>query len=452
MTFLKAIKNFVVSITVILLTASIFSHLHYGDDFRLVSPAVIEWLKKNAVPFDTSDPGYHHHDLMFLKDMIGDARIVSLGEATHGTSEFFQMKHRILRFLVKEMGFTLFGIEATWPESNLVNDYVHSGMGDPAKLLAGLHFWTWNTQEVLDMILWMRSHNENPKGLPKVSFHGFDMQYPQMAMDNVVNYLKKVDPPEAQRAEFLYSCFRPYQNRPGDYINASAETKSECQKNVQEVYDLLKENQKKYEELSSTKEFAFALQSARIVIQGEDVFSGRYNPEGGRDRYMAENVTWLLEQSGPDSKIVLWAHNAHVSTAAYNYDPMGKFLREKYQEQMVIFGFSFFQGSFNAVSYSFRTRQYGYKIVHQASIPTEDSYEYRLRLADMPFLFLDLRGIDFYSEAAGWLAGPLNFRSIGAIYDDSTPLMFFSRKELPKEFDVIIYFQDTSPSILLPFY
>ena len=143
---------------------------------------VRDWFRSQAVPLKTSLPGSGFEDMQPLKAMIGDARIVSVGEATHGTREFFQLKHRMLEFLVSEMGFTIFGIEANWPESLAVNDYVLKGKRDPAKALAGLYFWTWNTEEVLDMIRWMRHYNEDPTHERKIKFQGFDMQTPFVAV------------------------------------------------------------------------------------------------------------------------------------------------------------------------------------------------------------------------------------------------------------------------------
>ena len=99
-----------------------------------------------------------------LQKLIGNARIVSLGEATHGTREFFQLKHRMLEFLATEMGFTIFSIEANMPEAYRLNDYVLNGTGDPAQLLRGMYFWTWNTEEVLEMIRWMREFNKSGQG------------------------------------------------------------------------------------------------------------------------------------------------------------------------------------------------------------------------------------------------------------------------------------------------
>lgn len=153
--------------------------------------AVVDWVRKHAVSLQTPEAGHGFTDMQPLKKMIGKARIVSLGEATHGSREFFQLKHRMLEFLATEMGFTIFSIEANMPEAYRLNDYVLNGNGDPAKLIKGMYFWTWNTQEVLDMVLWMREFNKSGKG--RVQFTGFDMQTPDVAADNVRDFVDKQD-------------------------------------------------------------------------------------------------------------------------------------------------------------------------------------------------------------------------------------------------------------------
>ena len=142
----------------------------------------LTWLEQNAVPLATTEPGGPYTDLAPLKEMVGTARIVGLGEQTHGTREFFRFKHRALEYLVKEMGFNTFAIEAPWAEANRVNHYVHTGQGDPEGLLSHLRYWTWNTAEVLELIKWMRQHNQNPGGAPRVSFLAFDVQNARVAM------------------------------------------------------------------------------------------------------------------------------------------------------------------------------------------------------------------------------------------------------------------------------
>lgn len=152
---------------------------------------VVDWIAANAVRLKTPEARNGFDDMKPLKKMIGDARIVSLGEATHGTREFFQLKHRMLEFLASEMGFTIFSIEANMPEAYRLNDYVLNGVGDPAKLLKGMYFWTWDTQEVLEMIQWMREFNKSGKG--RVQFTGFDMQTPDVAGVIVRDFVTKND-------------------------------------------------------------------------------------------------------------------------------------------------------------------------------------------------------------------------------------------------------------------
>src|SRR6516165_9088410 len=142
-------------------------------------PAVNQWIRAAAIPLATPVAGHGFDDMQPLKKVVGDARIVSLGEATHGSREFFQLKHRMVEFLATQMGFTIFSIEANMPEAYKLNDFVLNGNGDPAKLIKGMYFWTWDTQEVLDMVLWMREFNKSGKG--PVQFTGFDMQTPKVA-------------------------------------------------------------------------------------------------------------------------------------------------------------------------------------------------------------------------------------------------------------------------------
>ena len=156
------------------------------------TPSVDEWVRTNAIRLTTVEAGHGFADLQPLKGIIGSARIVTLGEATHGSREFFQLKHRLLEFLATEMGFTIFSIEANMPEAYRLNDYVLNGTGDPAQLLRGMYFWTWDTEEVLDMIRWMREFNKSGKG--RVQFTGFDMQLPNVAAEIARDFVARYDP------------------------------------------------------------------------------------------------------------------------------------------------------------------------------------------------------------------------------------------------------------------
>jgi erythromycin esterase-like protein len=175
-------------------------------------PAVA-WIRTHATPLTTVEAGHGFVDMQPLKQAVGDARIVALGEATHGTREFFQLKHRMIEFLASQKGFTIFSIEANMPEAYRLNDFVLTGKGDPRELLKGMYFWTWNTQEVLELILWMREFNKSGKG--HIEFTGFDMQTATVSMDIVRTFVQQHDAPYLETVNRTYQGVARAQ-RPGN--------------------------------------------------------------------------------------------------------------------------------------------------------------------------------------------------------------------------------------------
>src|SRR4051794_2757056 len=159
---------------------------------------IVDWLRRVAIPLKTAEAGNGFDDMARIREIVGDARIVGMGEPTHGTREVFQMKHRMLEFLVTQMGFTVFGIEASMPDCAAINEYVLNGTGDPERVVAGQGFWTWNTEEVRDMVRWMRAYNADAQHPRKIKFYGFDMQYAPSAVYGIREFLERVDPEAAK--------------------------------------------------------------------------------------------------------------------------------------------------------------------------------------------------------------------------------------------------------------
>jgi erythromycin esterase-like protein len=175
-------------------TWTIVAVLSFVGMFALLPAAetdeVVGWIRENAIRLETPEAGHGFADMQPLKKVVGDARIVALGEATHGTREFFQLKHRMLEFLAAEMGFSIFSMEMAMPFAHRLNEFVLSGKGDPVMLLKGMR--PWDTQEVLDMILWMREFNKSGKST--VQFTGFDMTAPLPAAEIVTDFVAGADP------------------------------------------------------------------------------------------------------------------------------------------------------------------------------------------------------------------------------------------------------------------
>ena len=410
------------------------------------SPNPTAWLTSNTVPFNSVDINDNLDDLEPLRAMVGNARIVALGEATHGTDEFFRMKARILRFLVERMGFTAFAIEATWPEANRIDRYVRGGDGDPEVLLSGLYFWTWNTSSVLEMIRWMRRFND---GGGHLGFYGFDMQYPGMALDNVLRFVRAVDAGAAAEFTQRTLCLARYGNDArgffvnGNYGDEAAAYRDACHDDLKWVHGTLTDRQARYTAASSPSEWAKALQSARVALQYEEMVSKRST----RDAAMAENTAWLLDQLGPDGKIVLWAHNGHVRTTAGS---MGQPLRQKYGASMVVVGFTFAQGTFTAITQS--GDRFEGLATHAAGAIVSGSYEDYFAATKSPRFILDMRNRDLSAPSASWLSGPRAMRTIGCCYDPSAPDSYWDRTvRLPSAYDLVIYIETSTPTQVLRF-
>jgi erythromycin esterase len=415
------------------------------------SSDVVAWISRTATPLATTDPTADLDDLAPLEQVVGPAHVVGMGEDTHGTREFFQMKHRILEYLVTRMGFTYFAIEATAPESDDMNRYVLTGEGDPKALLSRLYFWTWDTQEVLDMIEWMRQWNATAPANRRVQFLGFDMQFPGAAMDSVAAFVGRVDPGNSDSVNTAYSCIVPYRNVGGtfrmnssQYAGLTTATKTACAAALQSIYDLMQRSAAMYTAATSPAAYQQALHSARLVQQFEAMASVS-SPSGSsqmRDRAMAENVTRIRDQAGPDAKIALWAHNGHINAVP---SLMGGYLRASYGADYLPLGFAFGTGGFNAVGPGTSLKAW------RASIIPKSSIEAAFTATNQGMFMLDMRKVAAGGSAAAPLRGPIAMRSIGAVFDENAERAYFANRIFPNDFDVLIYLRETSPSTLLPF-
>jgi len=416
--------------------------------------ATADWLAHNGVPLVYGTPGSDQTDLAPLRTMVGNARVVGMGEATHGTHEFFALKHRVFEFLVQKMGFTHFAIEATWPEANDINTYVLTGQGDPARLLSHLYFWTWNTQEVLTLIQWMRQWNLSASPSQRVQFLGFDMQFPGAALDTVANFISRVDPSHSVLVNGKYACIAPYRNigaafahLSSEYAALPADSVAACRQAVKDVFDLLNSNGDTYRRASSDALYANAVHSARLVQQFELMASQTTVTASARvrDQSMAENVQWLLQQAPPSTRIALWAHNGHVRTVAGN---MGGDLQAALGNDYISLGFVFGTGSFNAVKQSGSTFA-GLKELTATLVP-DGSLESLFMTTGYPLMLFDARQIANGGSAASYLGGPIPMRNIGAAFDPAQEALYFSSAVLPADYQLLLFVRVSTASLLMP--
>ncbi len=419
-------------------------------DFEGLPATESAWLATVARPFSTDAVGSGFDDLAELGTIVGNARVVGFGEATHGTREFFRMKHRAFEYLVERHGFTHFTIEATMPESRAVDRYVTRGEGDPARLLAGLYFWTWNTQEVLDLILWMRAYNVRV-GEPKLRFFGFDMQAPQQSIDSVGAILSRLDPALGARARASMSCLTTARTQQGTYDVAQYQRTTTpaqrvtCGDSLQAVVSVVASARPGWAGRMSADDLDWLEQYVMLVRQWERLGQATTNSFASRDRAMADNLLWIASRQ-PSAKLFAWAHNAHVARRA---PAMGANVAQVLGDAYRVFGFTFGTGSFNAVGST--GAAFTGLTSHTIAAVSTGSLESVFAAAGQPRLIFDARRITSGGDAAASLRVPVRMRSIGAVYAESLAGQYSESALLPQDYDGLIWFANSSPSVLLPF-
>jgi len=535
--------------------------------------SVVNWIAANAVELKTSEPGNGFDDLVFLKAAIGDARIVSMGEATHGTREMFKMKHRIFEFLVTEMGFKYFGIEASLPDCIPISDYVLNGVGDPEEVLHGQGFWTWDTEEVLDMIKWMKAYNEGRPDKEKVHFFGYDMQNPRGGADFAIKYLDSLGlcPEKAFRQQYaslladsirhfwpIWEAYSPAQRDSfhvfvNDLVTALDNNRDECiaatssdawtiarlhasvavqtdemrrvgrsfepsigilkyegvyysidstvsklseyvrtrapqlWESTSALIDRLQgelwELDERYEQLTPKERMRLHSQSKSLidyfgsVRSGDDVSDEVLAELTGvaddiavfldaldeyaampakepnvRDRCMADNIEWMLKHVEPGAKIMLWAHNLHVTRVAEEagYGTMGNELEIRYGDEHFVVGFLFNKGFFQA---AYMKQDDSGNWIQKLKpftdgVATDGSFEATFAQVGKPLFMIDLRKLPSDGPVAQWFSREHPMRNIGAAYrEDLEQGYVFEPVVLPDNYDAVIFMDSTSAAI-----
>ena len=372
-----------------------------------VSSQVMEevgiWLKANALPLATVEPGSPFHDLALLRPMLSKARVVSLGESTHGTREFFKLKHRLIEYCVSELGFTIIAFEANYGAMLAVNDYVLHGKGDIADVIApGVGFDIYDTEEVLALVEWVRGWNLSHAR--KVQFHGLDMQASPPAALHLLAYLERVAPGLATISE---RALAPLASQFTHYTLSSARDRVSAQ--INSVIDAFQTERASWIACAGESEWHQARQSAELLVQFVRMASIEDDATGFalRDRAMADTVRALLEAGGSDAKALLWAHNGHAKRSAgyqfsfgsFDVKTMGSFLQTMFGVEHVTIGFAFNQGAFRVAmddSHNMGSREVG---------PAPADYlDSALALPGIPLFAIDLTRVPADGPVAHWMA------------------------------------------------
>lgn len=324
-------------------------------------------LRERALPLE-GDPGQYDA----LLDGIGDARIVLLGEATHGTHEFYRERAFITRRLIAEKGFAAVAVEADWPDAYRINRFVR-GVGNDEDAVQSLAdfgrfpTWMWRNADVLDFIGWLRTYNDARQADARAGFYGLDLYSLRASMQAVLGYLDKVDPEAARRARYRYGCFDRFGGSMQDYgYAASLGAGPSCEREV--VSQLLELHRQRAEYASrngqvAADDFFFAEQNARLVRNAElyyrTMFVGRAESWNLRDAHMVDTLQALLQfldRARPGARVVVWAHNSHLgdarATEMHEHGELnvGQLVRERYGSRAALVGLTTYTGTVTAAS------------------------------------------------------------------------------------------------------
>lgn len=392
-----------------------------------------------------------------LLRLVDDAHIVLLGEASHGTHEFYRERAAITKRLIRELGFNAVAVEADWPDAYRVNRYVRGDAQDTTAEGALGDFrrfprWMWRNADVLDFVGWLRDRNDGlPEHAQKLGFYGLDLYSLQASIEAVVDYLDRVDPAAAASARRRYACFDHFGGTEEYALATSAGIAPSCEREVVEQLVEFRHKAASYAARNGSiprDEWFYAFQNARLVRNAEAyyraMFEGSRKTWNLRDAHMAETLQSLqrhLSAAGRTAKIVVWAHNSHVGDARATEMSqrgewnIGQLARSTYGDDAVLIGLTTYDGTVTAASDWDAPAER--KEVRPA-LP--DSYEALFYGVDCPAFFLTLRD----KSAMQVLDEPRLERAIGVVYrPDTERQSHYFHSRIAHQFDAIIHFDRT---------
>ena len=387
-----------------------------------------------------------------LFDRFADRRVVMLGEASHGTSEFYQARAAITRHLVEQHGYTIVAVEADWPDAARVDRYVRhrSHREDDEPPFQRFPTWMWRNTDIQALTQWMHAHNKPKSPAARVGFYGLDIYNMSRSIGAVLDYLDRVDPQAATVARERYGCLTPWQRNPATYGRAAlSRGYAQCEQAVIDQCRDLLERRLDYGSHGGD-DFVDAAQNARLIASAERYYRIMYY--GGadswnlRDTHMFETLDHLLTAKGPDAKAIVWAHNSHIGDARHtdmgqNRGELniGQLAREHWGDAVALIGFGTHTGTVAAA-----TDWDGDMEVKRVNPSRRDSYERQCHDSGVDRFLLDLSaGRD--DALRRRLSEPMLERFIGVIYRPETELWsHYSQAVLARQFDAFVWFDETS--------
>jgi len=408
------------------------------------SQDLLRSLNQAVSPLTGAEPTLPDDELAPLAD-LGQASVVGLGEATHGTHEFFAMKHRLFRYLVEHFDFRVFAFECDYAESIYLHRWLAGGAGDLDGLMRQkMHFWTWKTLEVKALLEWMRGVNMVRPEADRLHYVGVDCQFATYQPDLLREYLGRVSPRHLAEVEPLLR--REESFRDAEFKNLTTEQYQTLQLDLGAEYQAWDDLQDTFMPRSSPREFEVMRQLVRSLSQVNQVCFESTTMNNYRDQFMADNTLWVRQNYGSGRGVALWAHNGHVANDFSDsvHASLGYHLRRSLGEKYVIVGFSFCQGSFNAVGYDTIHKVFTGLQTHTITdAPLDYSVNDLFHSAGRKIFLLRLDRLIEGDPLRAWFDQGRQMLSIGAAYDGNPVDYYGSQFFIRRHYDVLIHFDQT---------
>ncbi len=369
-----------------------------------------------------------------LKNELKNKEIIGVGEATHGTSEFFTFKSELFKFLVKELNYKSFGMEAQAGAAMRINDFINGGNGDLNALIKELNFWAWETEEVKNLILWMQDYNS--KHSEKIYFYGFDMQLTHNAVFQLYSFFEKAD---KQKLTEVKNAYKNYGNPAYNfkYYKLSSQIKIENLNRIKEIHEFIKNNKPVLVDKTSNEEWKNALYLSHVLLESENIFRYHYSERDKlRDKSMA-NLIQAYQTIFDNHKTMIWAHNGHITkTKKYKKKTLGMYLNDSLGNKYFSLGLLFNSGSFRAQKGS-KVRVFTLKAAPKESILNEfSSYgsSFYMNLDSQPELMKKkLNSLQYVYDV------PANFKK--------SKKFTLKKFILAENYDAIVFFDKTNAAV-----
>ncbi|MGE6489232.1 erythromycin esterase family protein [Paenisporosarcina sp. NPDC076898] len=404
-----------------------------------------ESIKKFAIPFETQ------HDLTTIIEAIGDAKIILLGEASHGTSEFYSVRAELSKRLIEEKGFNIIAVEGDWPSSQQVNQYIKGysegkeDVRDVLKAFKRWPTWMWANEEMAEFISWLKKHNVKSEGSHRVGFYGIDIYSLWESLDEVITYLSNTNPEseDLELAKKAFACFEPFNRHPETYAMSSINISEACVDEVSKLLKSIRAHEKNYHHVQEAdlnlKINAMVAQNAeeyyRAMVRSDEI---SWNV---RDEHMVEVINEVMDYHGPDAKIIIWEHNTHIGDASAMYMEaagmvnVGQILRlQNRKENVYSVGFGTYKGTVIAADQWAEP----FKIM-EVPAAIKKSWEHAMHVAG------DFNKLLIFNDENRYLFDEwIGHRAIGVVYNPEFEAYGnYVPSKMGSRYDAFIYLEET---------